>query len=1549
MSNTEVSISFSATTSKEDGSTENDEQKRSTVQTKDDDSDDDDGDDASDDVDGNVDGDVDGDDDDDDDKKSKESHKSKKKKKSSTKHNKRTGRKKSKGQDARKSHKKHKETKKHNHKSSVKHKKIHVHKVKKDNHEEDGEEKSKTESSGSGQSENERRHSRKKSGEDQNNEEQNDSVRETSDSHTKNEYSDDVKHLIHSQKPMNSSLFDDTIVGDETEASDPDGEEARQKGDESPERRFLVGGEATEGNDDEDGGLKSPEEETAGRADESMKMRGMSVENDKRSDLMVAHRHYEDVEDVPRKSDHDDGDDERRLEMEEYEKRENEHRRHHRKWKNDYERGEPYEEDRLDKYQRKNVHRSSSKHKYSKHKMLKEDYLRYQRRDPDKEREEDDIEHSGRSPDKHHLSHHYIKFNSEFQQQEDSGEDIERSLHHHHEFGMADSHSKKSSKHKSSSHHSKKKKKSKMKSSKKSEGKNKEEQLIEKLEHLEEKIEKKQKSEIESRKEKILSKVEKLANKLEKKTLTATDRKESEEKGSRKENKEVKSEKKKHHSKYSKKKTKKHSKKDEKEKKEEELIGELENSGDLSKHLEQGPEKIVIPPHHRNSKKKSKTHDSKKSHTSKKTHKKEVVDVSGEGSSSADAQQKITHEKVHLEGSGAGEDDDGDQRHYLGFERDHKIGDGKWSQRDIVVPYVDKKHKHSHNNDQHMPALNEDILDGLDKMRYEKKDKIYKPSKEDEENLKKDIMKFHAKSESEKKKKDEIEEGKQGRKKGHKKSKHVKHDKKSKKSHETKNSKKKDLLKEFEKYKAFVQAQAALEVSGEGSAFGSGIEHGSGHMGFKIVKAHKEKKHKKHEHKKPSSKEKSSKNKSSKEKANKEIKSRKHKSTDKKHKSKKKKKQSKLSEELVSSGHDIENHKVIEEGSGEDAVKRHHKVHKEKSKHEERKKKSHSTKIKGSSAMNNSTIAENSNNSSIKTAANATKVQQSANEGGDSANDTSIMTKEPKLFHDRKETSAGDDVTPANKSSNVPVKDKNVSTKHKTKSIEESFFSPTKPHGEVISERNTSWSHKGSESKGGSHGDSSETKDEGRTHANTKPTESSNSHMALKNKTSSVKDSTTKRVGTTMKLTSTTPKTTTVKKTTTTPTPRTTKATKAKTTRKKTTHKRKPKKTTTTTTKRPVTIMTTTVIPTLNIFTGDEDVEAPDTEPSVNIHKPTRGKGKKATAKGRKTVKKPKQNQPAQNSHKPSSHGQMIQRMTPPPIRRTPFPTTEPIPPSPLTYQNQPMQQQMTGQGGSTGVLGDLQLPEPPGDGNIKAGPPFYGQQGPAGHLPLQGPFGAMQYHNGQYMQPYAPGQPTVSGENGQRGQENQHMTGQQPQPTMMPFQSPQFPGYYPMQKPTTRPHVKTSAAPSRKQAHNDIPQSPQKVIQQILGGQHKQSPLHVIQKILGKPVKQPPPVLIHNNAKATAKPAAKKPSLQHRPTNVDKMNRPGQAVPGRIKQGQEKPPLKSPTLPHKRPSPPAKKLGGASPSKNGRKPAQNSLSDFFKNANNGVGSTTTGKEGRFI
>ena len=322
----------------DDGSTENDEQKRSAVQSKDDE---------------DVDGDVDEDDEDEEEKEKKEkkrkkekkkkhvqhSHgkthrkEEKKKKKSSTKHNK----------IVHKEHKKGKAKKRHENRSFKK-KSHRVHKPsKKERDEED--------SSGSGQTESSsKRHriSKEKLDEASATENSEDTasvgrrdetiaddvdVERNNGIEKKNEYTDDVKHLIFAKKPKNSTLFDDTVVGSEKEASDPDEGDSPTR-DEDPIQRVE---EEEPGDSDEKQEervhLPNLDGEQAGMGDESMKMRESSVENDKRSDLMVEHRQYEDVEERPVDTEDENGDGVEAPRMRHHQNS-NRHNKHHR-WQHD--------------------------------------------------------------------------------------------------------------------------------------------------------------------------------------------------------------------------------------------------------------------------------------------------------------------------------------------------------------------------------------------------------------------------------------------------------------------------------------------------------------------------------------------------------------------------------------------------------------------------------------------------------------------------------------------------------------------------------------------------------------------------------------------------------------------------------------------------------------------------------------------------------------------------------------------------------------------------------------------------------------------------------------------------------------------------------------------------------------------------------------------------------------------------------------------------------------------------------------------------------------
>ena len=1296
---------------------------------------------------------------------------------------------------------------------------------------------------------------------------------------------------------MNSTLFDDMIVGTETENNDQDRESSLYDAHEDPLERSEEADKPAESDYERRyHHQKNPEEERAGMADESMKVRASSVENDKRSDLMIAHRHYEDIAEASNDRSKEDGSNEDGMRPNErYLEREHGYREPH-----DRRNGRRHYE----KY-----HRSGAINEY-KHRHSKDEA--YKNKDGEENHslrpsemserggvhsDNDENEGSGsgetlgghfaskyHAPPRQHDSLHANLFHSAKSSRKKGKSRQKASLH---------SHSHTSSQHKSHSHKSKKSGKQK------SVGMNKEEKLIEKLEHLEEKIEKKQKTDIESRNEKILQKVETLANKLEKKTSDG-----KKEKGKKKGKLDKKNKAKEEEA--------KNGDGSDKQTIDGKITEMLEGSGEKEGHeKESSPEQIIIPPgihHHKMSNKKS---SKTKHHYVSLSHEEKTHSSESSGESSGNN---------HLESSGGGEDEDGVIAHYLGHERDHKVEDTNWPSTQLIVPYFEKKSHTGHHSSHRMPILNENILDKLGKDQHEKKDKIAKPSIKDKNKLKSHIKKQTSNTTV-------VQDATAGSKKSHVEKKHKKKSH-SKSKHQTKNSKKATenmkLMKEFEKYRAFIKAQE-LAISGDGSG-----EQGSGRVAHvKIKKVYEKKRSKKKKKKKYKGK------------GNK--KGDKHKKA-KEEKAKNKNVSIKSSalkhfEELISSGYSQdhgsgeEDTKINgkEEGSKKEkeaAVKQkekseekqHH--HTEKSKHVIANKKSGNlvkSKLLGdNSTLNVSGIVSNENDSNGIT--QQKKINPPIDEG-------------PKPFHDRKETAAGDDNLHQQPNSHkntakVPlVKD--------TKSVPRpKVLEKGRPHGEVISERNTSWPHPRAGST--SHDKASKKQKQ-------LPTlHSSSNGISHKNKTVQVQESSIKRVDTTHRITKTTkrPTTKTTKKLVTTTAPTTT----IPTTRKRTTAttvKKKPKKVK----PRPTTKMTTTNIPTLSILTGDEDVE-PTARPTK--HK----KQSKITHSDKKTrTKKPAipKKSPKIDGRKDYVKGNKENSITKPrttesPIEEEPVATEKPLefqpsPPVPTIAQHGPVQQQFPGQGGSTGILGDLQLPEPPGNGNRASGPPFYGQQGVPGNLPMQQPFGPMQYRK----------MPMGN---------QQNIIGKTPEeikrpfnPTAKTFPPTQYFGYSPMERPTTLPligfhnnGVKPSIAPP-KRPQNGAPQSPENVIQRILGAPHKQSPLNVIQRIL-----QPKNTAHKENQGTTKPPPAKHPS-QSKANNVKGQNLRGQNTKGqnkgqKVKEQKPNEIKKSPLQNQgsKKPSPTGKKPStSARNSKKGQKPPLGRLNDFFKNANDAKPLKTTG------
>ena len=1334
------------------------------------------------------------------------------------------------------------------------------------------------------------------------------------------EYSDDLRHLIQHKKPMNSTLFDDMVVGTETENNAPDRESSLYDGHEDPFERSEEAQKPAE--NDYEGRYhhqKNSEEERAGMADESMKTRTSSVENDKRNDLMIAHRHYEDTAEALNDRNKEDGNDEDRM------------RPNERYMEGEHGFREPHNSRGRRRYYEK-YHRNGAingyKHRHSKSETYKSEdgEEKYSSRPSEasggrrihSDNEESESSGSGENLDGHFASRYYAGSRQHGNLHENlfhSAKSL-RKKGKSREKASLHSHLHASSRHKSHGH------KSKKSGGKKSLGMSKEEKLIEKLEHLEEKIEKKQKTDIESSNEKILNKVETLANKLEKKTSDDRDEK-GREKGKLDKKKKAKEETN----------EAKNGVRSDKKTIDGKITELLESSGEKEGHeKDSSPEKIIIPlevHHHKKSNKKSpkiKKHPHESQSHEAKTHSNES---SGEGSGSH-----------HLEGSGGGEDEDGVVAHYLSYERDHKVEDTNWPSTQLVVPYSEKKSHAGHHSSHKMPVLNENIEDKLGKDQYEKKDKIAKPSIKDKYKLKGQIKK-------EKSNATVVQDTIDVSKKSHIEIKHKKKKSHSKSKQKTKNSKKAieklKLMKEFEKYKAFIKAQE-LAISGDGSG-----EQGSGrvaHVKMKKLSDKKRSKRKKKKHKGKENK-KGDKHKKAKEgktkNKNASIKSSTHKHF----------------EELVSSGYSQEHGSGEAEThvEGEKTKKEKEATMKKKEKggekqHHYLEKNKHSIANKKSGSFVKSKLLVE--NSSLNTSGIISKGNESTGIPQQKKN-SSLIDEGPKPFHDRKENAASDD--------NSYQKPKSLENTTKVPLVKDTKSVPKpkilekgRPRGEVISERNTSWPHP---KTGSTSQDKTKAKQK-----QIQTLHSSSSGISHKNKTVQVQESS--RVDTTHRVTKEAgrPTTKTTRKLVTTTAPTTT----IPTTRKRTTTataKKKPKKVK----PKPTTRMTTTVIPTLSILTGDEDVE-----PTV---RPTKHKSKKS--KNTHSDKKTRTKKPAILKKNPNiarrkdyvkgkkEKGVAKPRTTESPIEEEPVATEKPLefqpPPTvPAIVQQGPVQQRFPGQGGSTGILGDLQLPEPPGNGNRASGPLFYGQQGVPGNLPMQQPLGPMQYRKMPMGNPpgFDPSQ-LIYGEKHHQGSaaiNPQNIIGKTPEeikrpfnPTVTTFPPTQYFGYSPMERPTTLPligfhnnEVKPSIVPSKK-PQNGAPQSPENIIQRILGVPHKLSPLNVIQNILK------PKNAVHKENKGVAKPSPTKQPSQSKEKNVKGQNLRGQNTKGQNKgqQIKEQKPNEKKKIPlqnqgKKMPSPTGKKPSGSARNlKEGRKHPLGRLNDFFKNANDANLLKTTG------
>ncbi|XP_065051746.1 uncharacterized protein LOC135681293 isoform X2 [Rhopilema esculentum] len=1513
----------------DDGSTENDEQKRSAVQSKDDE---------------DVDGDVDEDDEDEEEEKEKKEKKQKKekkkkhvqrshgkthrkeekkKKKSSTKHNK----------IVHKERKKGKAKKRHEHRSFKKKSHL-VHKPSK-------KEKDEEDSSGSGQTESSsKRHRISKGKLDEENAIENSedtasvgrryetiaddaNVERNNEIEKKNEYTDDVKHLIFAKKPRNSTLFDDTVVGSEKEANDPDGGDSPARDEDPIQRVEEEEPDDRGGQQEEKVHLPNLDGEQAGMGDESMKMRESSVENDKRSDLMVEHRQYEDVEERPVDNEDEDGDGEEAPRTRHHQSS-NRHNKHHR-WQHDKYVDANHHKKKHDYWDRGSHHRTfrhrSHSQGYSSPRQEEFERARYLNDGPshkdhssikenDEEQPETRDEHAVKDSDE--TSGHYEEQPSS-KVLALSHDDNRGSKQHAGPSISHEKHSKASRKshiHSSKKHRHKGKKKAK--EPKKHHQMNREEELIAKLEHLEEKIEKKQKNEVETRKEKILQKVEKLASTLEKKTSTKSNSKieeKDEESSGQEDRKKSKS----------------------KLEKKGETVPDLESSRHAAKKEDVEPEKIEIPPnnkHKKKSKKKGSKKESKNHHNQKEKEKLESISsrfMSGEGSS-------LNVMQHQSEASGVGEDNDGVEAHYLGFERDHGVEDSNWSQRNVVIPYINKKSHHgSHQkHDTYMPVLNENILDGLDKMRYDKKDKIAKPSDNDKVELKGEIKRARNYKEFLKLK---ANAGKPDKKSEHhtrKSSSKSSHKSKSKKeeSKDKKGSNSDKLKKEFERYKAFVKAQE-MAMSGEGS--GDGKEgSGSKEVSIPVLSGKKSKSHKK-----------------SKSKASHKHKKSKHKDS-KSHKHRSSKKHLPKAALILEGSGSSENLVSIEEGSGVHEKKDHH----EKTKHHSRSKKKH-VKVEGNVNGN-----EQEGTASKKSYSNISNTNTTLSNGTKEDEEHKTEVEKPKMFLDRKESAAGEAQGKNHTIETVPENRNHSKTSHDVPTAHVSVSN--KLHGEVISERNTTW--KNAESRSSANTTTGVGHNRIQNSLNHAPSKSSKAiarTSAENTKKAPAVVPTTKAIITTtiattdkpplrVHVTSTAlPKTTRTSTTQRKTLPATTKPLTAK---KRFMAKKKPHKTTPPPTRR----LTTTSIPTLSILTGDEDVEEEKKEPTSRRKMPTRQHSTKTKERKKpsKTDKKINISKNTSKVHqkKAPSREVLNQRLitTSKPISFVPSVPVQPLSPTVNIFQNRAMSQQLAGPGGSTGILGDLQLPEPPGTGNVASGPPFYGQQGIPARLPVQGPLGQMQYHQGQQGKILNNGmiQGAGIGDPSSRNDFHKTLQGshvQQMPPTAKTFQTFDYGGSSPLPKPTSIPQnyittaLKPPIAPSQKQLYNKIPESPQNVINRILGEAHKPSPIQVIQHILKPKQKQKDLSDLHPvNMKPTMnkEPKAKGPGA----TNVN-ANKPEQ------NQHKEKPPPKVPTIPRKKPSSTVKRpsIKPKPPSKGQKKPMAK-LNDFFKKVDNIQPQKTTEK-----
>ena len=1339
------------------------------------------------------------------------------------------------------------------------------------------------------------------------------------------EYSDDLRHLIQYKKPVNSTLFDDTIVGTETESTDQDRESPVNEGRENP---FIRPNEAVRpfDNDYEAGRLhkENLEEEQAGMADESMKMRMSSVENDKRSDLMIAHRHYEDTGGASDVRNEEGAIEEDRMRLNgHYRAGENNYREYHEGGrKHGYYKEHPRNNE-IKEYKHRHGHDEYEASRNEVGEMYKPRWKeatdrRMHAEEKEKIAGEGEASGSGEDLEIHHAPKKYASKKL----------DNHHSKHSH--SGSAGKKVKSRKKGSSATHRKYHKHSDKKGSRKKSLGVNKEEKLIEKLEHLEEKMEKKQKSDIESRNEKILQKVETLASKLEGKT--PGDKKE---KSGKKENLDRKSK-----SKTEKRKGMKGGGVESQRKTmtDEKITSVLESSGDLASPAENSsPEKITIPQQIHHHKKSSNSKPSKtKHHHEEKPHadKEHIAESSGAGSASRILDDSKA--KIHLESSGSGEDDNGEVAHYLTYERDHKVEDTNWPSTQLVVPYNERKSHTGHHSSHKMPILNENMAIGLSKVKYDKKDKIAKPLISD-----KNKLKSHTKKGKDKAK---ITHSRQSIKKSHIEREHKTEKAHWKSKHKTKESKKATenvkLMKEFEKYKAFVKAQE-LAISGDGSG-----DQGSGtavHAKMKKAsdkkrskrrkKKHQTKKNKKDDkHKKAKRKENKSKNSSAKSTARKHF------------------------EELVSSGFSYDH------GSGDWNAKTYHKEErkskevkgggkkKEKNEDKQSEDKQHHQAEKSSELGADKKSGAYTKSVSLGPASttNQTAVISKGNGSRGIDHQTkrnhSVIDERPKLFHDRKETTADSDNT----------NQKRKPLEGSAKSLPVSGLVP-KPkitgkggkQGEVISERNTSWPHpKGVSS---SHESPKSLKPMPTLHPN------SNS-IIERNKTVPVQEPSKKRLDTTHRIIKNTERLKT--KPTTTPFTTTIRTTPKSTTAATTVAKKKPKKVNT----KPRRKITTTSIPTLSILTGDEDVE-PAVRPTEHKLKLT-----KNTHASKKTkAKKPTSPKKKLDIEEGKIHvkGSKVQGESP--VENEPIANGKPYLPQPQLQPPQvqtiigprPAQLQFPGKGGSAGVLGDLQLPEPPGNGNRASGPLFYGQQGVPANIPMQQPLGQIQYHNAPIED--SPGMDPSQLANGGMHDQGSVMGGPQTvigdvpevvkrpfNPTVKTIPATQYFGYTPMEKPTAIPMISNHG--NGLKPHDNTPQSPENTIQRILGVPHKQSPLNIIQNIL-KPKNAP-----HKGNQGVVKSLPTKQLGQNKGSigpgkNAQGQNVKGKSIKAQTTKGQyvkdQKPSEKKGPLPSqvkKKPSPTGKKpLNPAKPLKTGQKPPLGRLNDFFKKANTAVPIKTTG------